>query len=235
MLSSLREEIKKAGSPDRAKVSTWFFKTGPGQYGEGDMFVGITVPEMRKIAIKFQELSLPDTSSLIKSKIHEERLIALLILVSKFTKGDEKSREAIYTFYLSHTEHINNWDLVDLSADKIVGEYLKTHDRSVLQKLAKSESLWERRIAIIATFQFIKDLKKYEDTFIVADILLQDKHDLIQKAVGWMLREVGKRISEKVEEDFLKARYKTMPRTALRYAIERFPIEKRKKYLLGEI
>lgn len=235
MLQNLREEIRNAGSPERAKVSAWFFKTGKGQYGEGDVFVGITVPDQRKIAVRYKTLPLKDIETLLKSKIHEERLIALLILVSRFTKAADSEQKAIFDFYLAHTKYINNWDLVDLSADKIVGEYLKERDRSVLLKLARSDLLWEKRIAMISTYQFIKDLKEYKETFAVADILLHDKHDLIQKAVGWMLREVGKRVSEKAEEDFLKTRYKTMPRTALRYAIEKFPPERRKQYLDGNV
>lgn len=235
MLSSLRQDVKQIADAKKGQFLQRFFKTGEGDYGAGDVFCGLTVPQSRTIAQKYHELSLADTLSLLQSKIHEERLIALLIMVSKFQKGDDSIKEEMYEAYLKNTQHINNWDLVDLSADKIVGEYLKTHDRKILTQLARSKNIWERRISMIATFQLIKDLKEYKDTFTIADILLQDKHDLIQKAVGWMLREVGKRVSREKEEEFLKTRYRQMPRTMLRYAIEHFPEEKRKSYLKGEI
>ena len=241
MLGQLREEVKKVSNPEKAKFLVSFFKTGKGQYGENDVFLGITVPQSRGIAVKFKNLSFADIKKLFESKYHEERLIALLILVHNFSNGDEIVRKEIFDFYLAHTKYINNWDLVDLSADKIAGEYLlrvsgvssvSKVSRAILMDLARSENLWERRISIVATYAFIKN-GEYKDTFIVADILLHDKHDLIQKAVGWMLREVGKRVSQEKEEEFLRSRYKTMPRTALRYAIERFPQEKRKLYLTG--
>ncbi len=234
MLSRLRKDIQQFANPEKAQLLSRFFKTGKGEYGEGDVFVGVVVPDSRKIAVKYKDLPLSEVATLLQSKVHEERLIALLILVHKFGKGDDSIKKKICEFYLSHTNSINNWDLVDLSADKIVGEYLKTRERSILVKLARSESIWERRISMLATFAFIKN-GEYKDTFIVADILLQDKHDLIQKAVGWMLREVGKRVSEEALVEFLQSRYKTMPRTALRYAIERFSDEKRKKYLTGSM
>jgi 3-methyladenine DNA glycosylase AlkD len=232
LLLALREELQKLKSPTKAKVFQGFFKTGEGQYGYGDIFLGITVPQSRKLAIQFKELPFDQIKKLLISKIHEERLIALLILVHNFEKGSEEKRKEIFDFYLSHTQYINNWDLVDVSADKIVGGF---GGSSVLSLLAHSASIWERRIAIIATFQLIKEKKEYEETFKVAEILLQDKHDLIHKAVGWMLREVGKRCSQEAEEMFLKKHYQTMPRTMLRYAIERFPIELREKYLNGKI
>lgn len=234
MLNDLREEIKNAGDPERAKASAWFFKTGKGEYGEGDVFYGITVPEQRKIAKKYKQLPLNDIETLLKSKVHEERLIALIILVLQFAKGDENKQKRIYDFYLSHTSCINNWDLVDTSAHKIVGAYLLDRDRKVVLQLAKSQLLWEKRIAMIATAAFIGNGESAW-TLKIAEILLHDKHDLIQKAVGWMLREMGKRVSEKTLEDFLQTRYKTMPRTTLRYAIERLPEKKRKAYLLGKI
>lgn len=232
MLADLNAAVIKASDAEKAHLLMRFFKTGKGQYGEADIFCGITVPVSRTIANTYKELPLSDVATLLKSNIHEERLIALLILVSKFVKGDEKVRKEIFDLYLAHTTHINNWDLVDLSAYKIVGEYLKKRDRSILLTLARSQNLWERRIAMIATFAFIKNSES-EMTFTIADILLHDKHDLIQKAVGWMLREVGKRISEESLESFLQSRYKTIPRTMLRYAIERFPMEKRRRYLQG--
>lgn len=259
MLDDLHEEVKKASDPQKAKFLAGFFKTGKGQYGEDDVFLGITVPNSRKIALKYKRLPFADMQKLLASKYHEERLIALLIMVHNFAVGDEPICREIFDFYLAHTRYINNWDLVDLSADKIVGEYLAVIARrrafstasneaissrtrllrsyvarnDILYKLAQSENLWERRIAIVATYAFIKR-GEYEDTFAIADILLHDHQDLIQKAVGWMLREVGKRVSEEVEEDFLTSRYKTMPRTMLRYSIERFAPEKRRLYLIGQ-
>ena len=251
--------MRRAANPVKAKFLAVFFKTGKGQYGENDIFLGLTVPQSRKFAVKYKGLPFSDITQLLASKYHEERLIALLILVHRFGTADEGLRKEIFDFYLAHTKYINNWDLVDLSADKIVGEYLvkspqtpfsKGGEREsqiplylkgggrqaggLLYKLAKSSDLWERRISIISTYAFIKR-GEYKDTLAVADILLHDSHDLIQKAVGWMLREVGKRVSQEIEEEFLVTRYKSMPRTALRYAIERFPEEKRKLYLRGEI
>lgn len=230
MVEDIKKEVKKFHDQEKARFLMRFFKTAKGEYAEGDIFYGLTVPQSRKIAAKHKILSIKEIISLLKSPVHEERLIALLLLIERF-KNHSEERKEIYEKYLENTKYINNWDLVDLSADKIVGEYLRDKDKSVLQKLANSENLWDKRISIIATFQFIKEDKSETETFRIADILLHDQHDLIQKAVGWMLREVGKRISEEKEEEFLKSRYKTMPRTALRYAIERFSIEKRKHYL----
>ena len=241
MIENLSKDLKKLANPKKAKILQRFFKTGKGEYGEGDVFLGVTVPDCRKIAQKYKELSLKDVTKLLQSKVHEERLIALLILVHNFQRGNEEEKKRIYDFYMSHTGYINNWDLVDLSADKIVGEYLLsdegfwTSQNDILINLARSKNLWERRIAIISTFQFIKKQKDAVWTFKISKILLNDKHDLIQKAVGWMLREVGKNISQKVEEDFLKKYYKNMPRTMLRYAIERFPDELKQAYLRGKI
>lgn len=239
MLTTVRAHIKNAGDPEKAKIFQRFFKTGKGQYGEGDQFIGITVPQSRTIALQYRNLPLHDVEKLLASPIHEERLIALLILVLQFSHVAKASRDKqreIYDFYLAHTKYINNWDLVDVSAEKIVGEYLLRVAKApkMLEKLAKSDNLWEKRIGMIATFAFLKQ-GKAEETFAIADMLLQDKHDLIQKAVGWMLREAGKRVSEKKLEGFLLLRYKTMPRTMLRYAIERFPEEKRKAYLRGSL
>jgi 3-methyladenine DNA glycosylase AlkD len=233
-LHELHKEIKMLADPDRAKSSSWFFKTGEGQYGYGDVFIGLTVPQQRIIAKKYKELPLSDIEQLLTSKIHEERLIALFILVTQFGKAKDEKKKEIYNFYLSHTKWVNNWDLVDSSADKIVGEYLRDKPKGILTKLAVSESIWERRIAIIATYQFIK-CGDCAETFLIAKLLLKDKHDLIHKAVGWMLREAGKRCSQEKEEDFLKLHYKTMPRTMLRYAIERFPPELRRAYMEGKI
>ena len=234
MVQSLKSDLNKLATPQKAKASEWFFKTDPGQYGEGDQFIGVTVPEQRSIARKYKDLPLSQAEQLLKSPIHEERLVALIILVERFKsanrQSDQETQKEIYDFYLSHTDRVNNWDLVDLSADYIVGAYLADKPKSVLYKLAKSKNLWERRIAMIATYYYIRQSEaKY--TLEIADVLIHDSHDLIQKAVGWMLREVGKRCSEQVLTDFLDKHAPEMPRTALRYAIERFPPEKRQKYL----
>ena len=230
MLDALRKDVELLANPEKAKVLRGFFKTGSGQYGEGDVFLGIVVPASRKIAKKYADLALEEVLALLKSKIHEERLIALFILISQFKKGDIQIKKEIFRLYLKHTAYINNWDLVDLSADKIVGAYLEKRPKEILYELARSESLWERRISIIATFHFIKE-GEYVDTFAVASILLRDREDLIHKATGWMLREVGKRCSEEAEEVFLRKHLEEMPRTMLRYAIERFSPEKRRQYL----
>lgn len=234
----LFQDVKALADPVRAKASQRFFKTGIGEYGEGDLFLGLTVPQCRELAKKYQDLSFIDVTKILTSPIHEERLIALLILVERYKKAEKKDKEYIFHFYLAHIVYINNWDFVDLSADKIVGQWLfdngKTLKIDLLTKLATSDSVWERRIAIMATFRFIKN-NLPEETFRVAELLLNDTHDLIHKAVGWMLREVGKRCSVEVEESFLRKHYKNMPRTMLRYAIERFPEKKRLGYLQGRI
>jgi len=245
-LIELKKEIKELAAKKRATLLARYFKARPGGYAEGDIFAGLTVPASRTVAKKNKNLSFSEIEALLKSKIHEERLIALLILVDKFKKSDDKEKKKIFNFYLANTKHINNWDLVDLSSGKIVGEYLleKPHCTTTLQglafegaellySLAKSANLWERRIAIISTSSFIKN-NDYTKTLEVSKVLLNDKHDLIHKAVGWMLREVGKK-SEKDLESFLKMSYKQMPRTMLRYAIEKFPEEKRLSYLHSTI
>ncbi len=232
MLKNLKEELNAHTSPEKSKILAGFFKTGKGQYGEGDVFLGVNVPNIRKLAKKYSNLSFNEINSLLESRIHEERLIALLILVNNYKK-DEKQKEIIYNFYLKNTSKINNWDLVDLSADKIIGDYLSNKSKDILYALANSDNLWERRISIISTFNFIKS-NEFSETLKIAQILLNDKHDLIHKAVGWMLREIGKR-NQEIEEEFLKKHYKGMPRTMLRYAIEKFPEEKRQAYLKGEI
>lgn len=231
-LNLLKSDLKKASNSEKAHLLQRFFKTGKGEYAEGDVFLGVVVPETRKIAIKHRDISLKDVESLLKSKIHEERLCALLLLVHNYQRQPEKRNE-IFDFYLKNTKYINNWDLVDLSAHKIVGAYLTDKDKSVLYKLVRSDNLWERRIAIISTFNFIRD-NKFSDSIKIAEILLKDKHDLIHKAVGWMLREVGKK-DISVLESFLKKHYKFMPRTMLRYAIEKFPEKQRKAYLNGKV
>lgn len=193
MLEQLKKEVFKFSDPRRAKINAWFFKTGKGEYGEGDKFIGLTVPMCREVSKKFIKLSLSEISKLLRSDLHEYRLIALLILVQKFQKSAGRERNKIFDFYLKNTKYVNNWDLVDMSADKIVGTFLLYKNRKVLYDLAKSKNLWEKRIAIMATFQFIKEKKEYEDTFKVAKILLSDKHDLIHKAVGWMLERGRKK------------------------------------------
>jgi len=225
--------MQELSNPKIAEHSLRFFKTGPGEYGEGDLFLGIRVPVTKKVARKFKELPVDEVLKLLKSKYHEERLLALIMLVNRFKKETDKEQKKIYEAYLSHTEYINNWDLVDGSAHQIVGGYLFERDRKPLYQLAKSKSLWERRISMIATYTFIKR-DDFEDTLNLSAILLTDEEDLMHKAVGWMLREVGKKDLE-VEEKFLRKHYKKMPRTMLRYAIEKFEEKKRKGYLHGKI
>ena len=232
-IGQLIKEIQQLKNPKKAKILARFFKTGKGEYGEGDIFLGITVPQQRQIAKKDSDLEREKLQKLLNSKIHEYRLTALLILIIQYQKANEKKKEKIFKFYLSNTKNINNWDLVDLSAPNIVGDYLLNEDRKILYQLAKSKNLWERRIAIMTTYTFIKN-NDFNDTFKIAEILLQDKHDLIHKAVGWMLREVGKK-DQKVEEQFLRKHYRQMPRTMLRYAIERFSEGKREFYLGNKI
>ncbi len=232
MLTNFKKDFKKLENKEKGKFLQRFFKTEIGEYGYGDIFAGLSVPQSRSLAIKYKDLDFSDITLLLKSKIHEERLIALLILVHRFQSNPLEQRR-IYELYLKNTKYINNWDLVDLSSDKIVGGYLKDKPKEILTKLAKSKNLWERRIAIISTYNFIKN-GKYSEALKIAKILIKDKEDLIQKAVGWMLREVGKRDLE-VEEKFLKTHYKKMGRTELRYAIEKFPEKLRQKYLLGKI
>ncbi len=232
-LTELRDDLKKSSDKEQAKNLQWFFKTGPGEYGEGDVFIGIKVPVLRSIVKKHLDLLLDDVQELLLSGIHEERLAALMILVLRFLKCTDEEKNKIYKLYLKNTARINNWDLVDLSAPQIVGAYLIDKDKKILGKLASSKILWEKRIAILATFHFIK-ANQFKEAVSIAGKLLHDDHDLIHKAVGWMLREIGKR-DIKVEESFLKKHYKTMPRTMLRYAIEKFPEKKRKAYLLGKM
>lgn len=233
-LFNLRKEIQKEASSTRAKNLSRFFKTGKGDYGEGDIFVGLSMPQCRKIVKEFFNISLQEKKELIKSKIHEERMIGLLMLVRALEKGDEKTKQEVFRLYIKSTKYINNWDLVDLTAPRIVGAFLyPSKNDSLLTQFAKSKNLWEKRIAVLATFWYIKN-EEFSEPLRIAKILLYDTHDLIHKAVGWMLREVGNK-SLKTEKDFLKARYKTMPRTALRYAIEKLPKSERMKYLQGKI
>lgn len=222
------KDLKKVSAVKKAKASSWFFKTGKGQYGEGDVFIGVTVPEQRAIAKKYINLDLSEVVKLLQNKIHECRLTALFILVGKY-KTNIKESKKIVDLYLKNTKYINNWDLVDSSAPYILGHYLLNKDKNILYKFAKSKNLWQRRISILSTAWFIKE-GVFDDTLKISEILLKDKEDLIHKAVGWMLREVGKK-SLKTELSFLDKHAPQMPRTMLRYAIEKFPQEKRKMYL----
>lgn len=226
-MKSLRQELRLRIVPGRAESSAWFFKTGSGEYGEGDQFLGIPVPGIRAVA-KLDD-SHSDISGLLHSKWHEERLLALFILVRRFERGDETTRRKIYGFYLSETRWINNWDLVDSSASQIVGAWLLHRPRRALGKLAASETLWERRIAVISTLAFIRS-GDLDETFRLTKYLLRDSEDLIHKACGWMLREAGKRDVRALEQ-FLDEHAPAMPRTMLRYAIEKFPEKRRKQYL----
>lgn len=234
MLFDLKKELQSLSDEKQAKNLQRFFKTGKGEYGEGDIFLGIKVPVQREVAKKY-DLDFKDIQELLNSKIHEERLVALIILTSKFKKAkkDRLKQRQIFEFYLKNTANINNWDLVDLSAPKIVGSFLSIENNGILRELAKSSNLWERRIAIVSTFEFIRN-RNFGEAISIAEMLINDEHDLIQKAVGWMLREIGKK-NLGILEIFLNTRYKTMPRTMLRYSIEKFPEEIRKKYLRGEI
>ena len=229
MLDQIKKDLSQLSNPEKAKNLSWFFKTEKGQYGEGDIFLGITVPEQREVAKRYVDLPLNDLQELLSSKIHEHRLTALLILVSKYEKAGSVGKDEIFSFYLKNTENINNWDLVDLSAPRIIGDYLYKKDRSILFKLAKSNNLWERRIAILSTSNFIKN-NDFEDALSISKLLLHDEHNLIHKAVGWMLREIGKK-NQKIEEQFLSKYCSEMPRTMLRYALEKFDEKKRKFYL----
>jgi 3-methyladenine DNA glycosylase AlkD len=227
----VRRALRQFASPARATGVARFFKTGKGEYGEGDVFIGCTVPEQRVVARQFRALPLAATDELLTSKIHEERLTALLILVDQFNaSSDEAFRKKVYRLYLKRLPYINNWDLVDSSAEYIVGGWLAGQDRVVLDRFARSKHLWTRRVAMLATFHFIK-AGSADDALRIASLLLDDRHDLIHKAVGWMLREVGKRVSLTPLRLFLKQHAATMPRTALRYAIERLPAAERAQWL----
>lgn len=225
--------LKALGDPEIADHSQRFFKTGKGEYGEGDQFLGIRVPIIRQQVKLFRDIRLEETFVLLRSPLHEVRLFALLMLVQKFSKGDESIRAAIYKAYINNTRYVNNWDLVDSSASYIAGPWLRDRDRRPLYKLAKSKNLWERRIAMLATFHFIRN-REFDDALAIAELLLNEPEDLMHKAVGWMLREIGNR-DVRVEKTFLKRHYKNMPRTMLRYSIEKFPEKERQRYLSGTI
>jgi len=226
-------ELKSLADPIRAKNLARFFKTGHGEYGEGDVFRGIKIPVLRKLAKKYQDMTCAEVEKLLTSRFHEDRMLALLLMVGNYSKADDAGKKQIYTMYLRNTRFINNWDLVDVTAHHIVGQYLMDKNKKPLYRLARSKILWERRIAIIATFHYIRQ-NKFDDTLKIAGMLIDDPHDLMHKAVGWMLREVGKRDLQS-EEQFLKTHYRQMPRTMLRYAIERFPEAKRRAYLEGKV
>lgn len=233
MVKEIQKRLIELGDPEIAAHSQRFFKTGPGEYGEGDIFRGIRVPVQRKVAKAFKHVSVATAIDLLHSKYHEDRLVAIFILVEKYKKKDPVQKQEIYEQYLANTAYINNWDIVDSSAHKIVGPHLMDRDRSILYKLVKSDVLWERRIAMMSTYYFIhKD--DYEDALKLAELLLHDKEDLIHKVVGWMLRELGKRNFD-LEDGFLLQHYQSMPRTMLRYAIEKFPEERRQGYLKGTL
>lgn len=230
----IQQQLRQLGNPEIAQHSQRFFKTGKGQYAEGDIFLGIRVPVLRAAAKKHRDISPAQIIPLLQSQFHEERLLSLFLLVDAFKKAkDPATRKAVYEMYLGNTRYINNWDLVDCSAEHIVGAYLRQADKQPIYTLAASSILWERRISIMSTFHFIKH-NEFDDSLRVSRILLNDREDLIHKAVGWMLREIGKR-DIVAEEEFLRKYCRQMPRTMLRYAIEKFPADKRKKYLVGDI
>lgn len=231
-MNRIKADLDKMADPVRAGILSRFFKTGRGEYGEGDVFLGITVPAQRDVAKRNLHASFDGLKELLSSLMHEHRLTALIILTEKYKMSDNFDKEKIVNFYLENIARVNNWDLVDLSADKILGDYLYDRDRKILYSMARSKNMWERRISIISTFAFIKR-GDFGDTLKIAAILLDDGHDLIHKSVGWMLREIGKRDQEE-EEKFLLKHYKQMPRTMLRYAIERFD-EKKKKFYMGKM
>jgi 3-methyladenine DNA glycosylase AlkD len=233
MVKTIRNDFCKLADAQKAKILSSFFKTGPGQYGEGDRFLGIPVPKIRAFAKTCCALSLDDLQTILRSPFHEERVLALVTLTEQFKTGDGPARQAIFDFFLANTTSINNWDLVDITVPHIIGGHLFDKSRAVLHRLAKSKNMWERRIAIVATFYFIRR-HQFHDTLKIAETLLEDKEDLIRKAVGWMLREVGKR-DEKVLEEFLNAHVQRVSRTTLRYAIERFPEKKRKAFLQWKV
>jgi len=228
----VRAELRALADPEKAAFFPRFFKAGPGEYAEGDRFLGVTVPKQRALAKRYRALPTRSVRSLLRDPIHECRLTALLILVLQFERGDAETRDEIAQFYLDHLDHVNNWDLVDSSAHKILGPWLEARDRALLDELAASDHLWRQRVAVLSTYHYIKQ-GDFDDFLRIAETLVDHEHDLIHKAVGWMLREVGNRDLH-VEEAFLKRHYQTMPRTMLRYAIEKFPEAKRKRYLRGK-
>lgn len=233
MSAELSRRVRALADPGRVPILQSFFKTGKGQYAEGDRFIGIRVPHLRELCRECRGAGIDEVAPLLRSPIHEERLFVLLMLVDAFKRADETQKRAIYELYLSSTRFINNWDLVDTSAEQIVGGWLRERSKAPLTKLARSRDLWERRIAMVATLHFIRS-GRVDETFRIADILMTDRHDLIHKASGWMLREAGKRDGAALRR-YLALRYQKMPRTMLRYAIERFPDRERREYLEGRV
>jgi 3-methyladenine DNA glycosylase AlkD len=231
-LATIRRELNGLADPDTAASLQRFFKTGPGEYGEGDRFLGIRVPQLRALVRPSRNLPVQAALELLRSSWHEERLLALFLLVDRCRRGGSAEREEIYLEYLANTRHINSWDLVDASAEHIVGAHLHPDQLGILEELARSGSVWERRIAIMATFYWIKR-EQFRPALHVVTLLVNDDHDLIHKAAGWMLREIGKR-DRPTEEQFLRVHYRRMPRTMLRYALEHFPADQRRAYLRGE-
>ncbi|MBC60858.1 MAG: DNA alkylation repair protein [Zetaproteobacteria bacterium] len=223
------KELEKLSSPDDKKILKKFFKTEKGQYGYGDKFLGIRVPEIRKVAKKFEELSLFDLEQLLKSSYHEQRMLALIILISQFKRS--KNKKKYFDFYIKHIRHVNSWDLVDISAPKIVGEFLLDTDHTILLRWAKSTNLWQKRVAMVSCLTFVRNKKKTHLVLGLADLLLDDSHDLIHKAVGWVLRELSKQNKQKVLA-FIDKYYFRLSRTTLRYTIEQFPDKQRKSILL---
>ncbi len=234
-LKNLKKDLRKFERPEKAKVLTRFFKTGKGEYAEGDQFLGLKTDETRSVARKYSDLNYSDLKNLLESKIHEERMVAVMVLINRFKKGNLDIKKEVYEFFINNLSGINNWDLVDVSVPHIIGGYLylAKGNRNVLYDFAKSNNLWKKRIGIMSTFYFIRNYE-YQDTLRISEILLTYNHDLIHKAVGWMLREIGNR-NLQAEEKFLKIYYKKMPRTMLRYAIEKFPERLRIKYLESKI
>lgn len=234
MLKALKADLRQMADQKKARILQRFFKTGQGQYGAGDLFLGIVVPNIRQVVKKYwRNISIIDAKKLLSSRYHEERMCAIFILIEKFQCGGAKIKKEIFDIYCQNTKYINNWDLIDLSAPKIVGQYLCYKKKDLLYKFANSGNLWKKRIAIMSTYYFIGQ-RAFADTLKIAKILLNDEHDLIHKAVGWMLREVGNR-SRATEENFLENHYQKMPRTMLRYAIEKFPKSRRQAYLSGKV
>jgi 3-methyladenine DNA glycosylase AlkD len=231
--AGIKRQLRAHANPASVAILQGFFKTAPGEYGEGDRFIGVKVPALRTVCRACRGAQLDEVVKLLHSPIHEERALALLLMVDAFERGDEATRKKIYGLYLANTRFINNWDLVDCSARQIVGGWLRDRSKAPLTRLARSTSLWERRIAMLATFDGLVR-RDFSETIRIADLLLADNHDLIHKAVGWLLREVGKRDGA-AERAYLATRYKRMPRTMLRSAIERFPEAERQKYLRGEM
>jgi len=233
MIKKIKKELLEKSRPEKAEILQRFFKTGEGQYGEGDIFIGVTMPEIREIVKRNLDVGLSEVNELLDSGIHEERMAGLLILVYKFNRGEEDERNEIYNFYLGNTLAINNWDLVDVTCSQIVGGHLVSRKRDILYRLSKSENMWERRIAIVTCLAFVKR-GELDDALALSEILLGDEHDLMHKAVGWVLREVGKKDGERLRE-FLRKHYGELSRTTLRYSIERFPQEERKGWLAGAV